>query len=103
MTRKDSSERTGLTRLLGSIADSSKDFIDGTLDRLQDTERDLRRGLTRAVENRGHHNDPDSSDRGRYPAERGGGYDDSGRGQDPRPAERRTDAPPRHEEHQEQR
>ncbi|GAA2985777.1 hypothetical protein [Streptomyces fulvorobeus] len=103
MTRKDNTERTGLTRLLGSIADSSKEFIDGTLDRVWDTERDLRRGLTRAVENRGPHNDPDSRYGGRYPAERGADYDDSGRGHDPRPAQRRADAPPRHEERQEQR
>ncbi|GHE43729.1 hypothetical protein GCM10018785_11630 [Streptomyces longispororuber] len=52
MSSRSSHSRTGLSRFLGDIVDSSKDFIDGALDRMQDTERDIRRGLTRAVEYR---------------------------------------------------
>ncbi|MFB8778015.1 hypothetical protein [Streptomyces broussonetiae] len=45
-------KRTGITKFFDDVVDSTKDLADGILDRLSDAEQDLRKGLTRIVENR---------------------------------------------------
>ncbi|MEE1928890.1 hypothetical protein V1J52_12000 [Streptomyces sp. TRM 70351] len=45
--------RTGLTRFIDDVVTSAHDLVDETLDRASDAERDLRRGLTRLVDDDG--------------------------------------------------
>ncbi|MBQ0976418.1 hypothetical protein KBZ00_35830 [Streptomyces sp. RK31] len=45
-------KRTGISKFIDDVVDSTKDLADGILDRLSDAEQDLRKGLTRIVENR---------------------------------------------------
>ncbi|MEU4796680.1 hypothetical protein [Streptomyces sp. NPDC023327] len=46
------SKRTGITKFVDEVVDSTRDLTDGILDRLSDAEHDFRKGLTRVVENR---------------------------------------------------
>ncbi|MEU5117052.1 hypothetical protein AB0G64_36895 [Streptomyces longwoodensis] len=45
-------KHTGIAKFLDDVIDSTKDLADGVVDRLSDAEHDLRKGLTRIVENR---------------------------------------------------
>ncbi|MFJ8746007.1 hypothetical protein ACIRL2_42460 [Embleya sp. NPDC127516] len=44
--------KKGVSKLLGEVLDNVKDFADEIVDRLSDAERDIRRGLTRLLEER---------------------------------------------------
>ncbi|MFK8850865.1 hypothetical protein [Streptomyces sp. Ac-502] len=52
MSQKATTTRGGLTRLIHVVVDEVQDIVEGALDRVDDAERDFRRGLTRLVENR---------------------------------------------------
>ncbi|MGK5530465.1 hypothetical protein [Streptomyces sp. URMC 129] len=57
-------KRSGLARFLSELAESSKDFADEVIDRLEDSERHLRKALKALLEDRDHDHDHEH-DRGR--------------------------------------
>ena len=43
-----------LSRIANTVIDETKEVVDDTLDRLHDAQRDVRRGLSRLIENERH-------------------------------------------------
>ncbi|WAL93216.1 hypothetical protein [Streptomyces sp. Je 1-369] len=54
MSQKATRTRGGLTRLIHVVVDEVQDIVESALDRVDDAEKDFRRGLTRLVESRDH-------------------------------------------------